>query len=265
MTVTRASITHQVTETLKQWIRDRELSPEDWIRQEEVARRLGVSRVPVREALTALAADGLVEIVPHRGVRVTRLTWRRFVEATVLRSIAESTCCRFVVERATHEGIAELEDVLEAMLALERESSTPGIDAQLVDEAFRLNWHFHMSLFRLSQFHQLSEHVERLWHGTAAYRHVFLGAERVISRDLQNEHMAMLSAIKGRDAEELVALHTQHRMRMFNHLRIHVFAEESQNDSCDWLLPALWSEVVWSGGRGVAQAFGSVGNADEHR
>lgn len=258
MTVTRASITHQVTEILKQWIRDRELSPDDWIRQEDVARRLGVSRVPVREALTALAANGLVEIVPHRGVRVTRLTWQRFVEATVLRSIAESACCRFVVERATEEGIAELEDALQAMLTLERESSVPGNADSLADEAFQMNWHFHMSLFRLSQFQQLSEQVERLWHGTAAYRHVFLGAERVISRDLQKEHMAMLSAIKARDAEELVALHTQHRMRMFNHLRIHVFAEESQNDSCDWLMPALWSDVTWSVGAAVPQAVGSV-------
>jgi DNA-binding GntR family transcriptional regulator len=248
MSITRASITQQVIDTLKQWIREHELSPDDWIRQEDVARRLGVSRVPVREALTALAAEGLVEIVPHRGVRVTRLTWGRFLEATVLRSIAESACCKFVVERATDEGIAELERMLEEMLIVERETASASGDgaAALRDHAFRLNWEFHMSLFRLSEFAQLAELVERLWHGTAAYRRAFLADERVISRDLQLEHEAMISAIRRRDATALVALHAQHRMRMFDHLRIHVFAEESQDGGYDWLLPAVTAEVNWS-------------------
>jgi DNA-binding GntR family transcriptional regulator len=248
VSITRASITQQVVDTLKQWIRDHELCPDDWIRQEEVAGRLGVSRVPVREALTALAAEGLVEIVPHRGVRVTRLTWRRFLEATVLRSIAESACCKFVVKRATEEGTSALEQILDAMLVLEQKAvsgSSHETDA-VRDHAFRLNWEFHMSLFRLSEFDQLIEVVERLWHGTAAYRRAFLADERVISRDLQLEHEEMVSAIKRRDAGALVALHSQHRMRMFNHLRVHVFAEESQAETYEWLVPALASDVSWT-------------------
>jgi DNA-binding GntR family transcriptional regulator len=244
--IQREPVTSQVVRTLKEWIRERELSPDDWIRQEDVARRLGVSRVPVREALSALAAEGLVEVVPHRGVRVTRLSWRDFLEATVLRSITEAACCRFVVSRATEEGVERLE---RALAAIPQAADADADDrTAATNESFRRNWDFHMTLFGLADFGELTVLIENLWLKTVAYRRIYLLDERLVSRDLQDEHERMVEAVRRRDADDLVALHASHRARMLDHLRTVVFADEAQGDGFDWLLPGLDARVSWGDG-----------------
>lgn len=248
MKLERAVATQQVIDTLKEWIRERRLTPGDWIRQDAVASTLGVSRVPVREALRGLAAEGLVEIIPHRGARVVRLSWRRFLEAAVLRSIIEPVCCRFVVERVTSEGVERLKGAFERLKAAELGDMPEGANANSDggNEAFERNWEFHMTLFSLSRYDTLVEMIEGLWASTAAYRSIYLADEHMASRELQSEHKAMVAAVKSRDLEGLVELHARHRERMQNFLRAHVFAEEAIGDDEAWLLHQLTASDTWS-------------------
>ena len=63
-----------VADQLRAAILDGRFKPGEWLRQERVAQELGVSQMPVREALKELAAEGLIEHVPYRGVRVVTLS-----------------------------------------------------------------------------------------------------------------------------------------------------------------------------------------------
>ncbi|MGD8599184.1 MAG: GntR family transcriptional regulator, partial [Anaerolineae bacterium] len=66
---------HQlVTEHLRTAILDGDLQPGEWLRQQRIADELGVSQMPVREALKALAAEGVVEYIPYRGARVVEFS-----------------------------------------------------------------------------------------------------------------------------------------------------------------------------------------------
>lgn len=74
MAILRTNLRDQVREELLSWLSDGRLAPGQRLEEERISQSLGVSRTPLREALTSLAADGLVEAVPRRGFRVPRLS-----------------------------------------------------------------------------------------------------------------------------------------------------------------------------------------------
>jgi DNA-binding GntR family transcriptional regulator len=95
-------------ERIRAEIADGTIAPGDWVREGPLAELLGVSRTPVREALNALAAEGLVEIVRNRGARVSSWTVRDVDEVYSLRGLLEGEGARLAVERATPEVVGEL-------------------------------------------------------------------------------------------------------------------------------------------------------------
>jgi DNA-binding GntR family transcriptional regulator len=74
MAIQRLNLRDQVREELVDWLSDGRLKPGQRLEEERISQALGVSRTPLREALTRLAGDGLVEAVPRRGFRVPRLS-----------------------------------------------------------------------------------------------------------------------------------------------------------------------------------------------
>ena len=77
MAIQRLNLRDQVREELLNWLADGRLPPGQRLEEERISRALGVSRTPLREALTSLASDGLVEAIPHRGFRVPKLSAER--------------------------------------------------------------------------------------------------------------------------------------------------------------------------------------------
>jgi DNA-binding GntR family transcriptional regulator len=108
----KKSLKIEVFELLRRRIVGGEYSPGEWLRQEEIARELGVSPTPVREALDQLVAEGLAEGIPYRGVRVPKLTDEEIADAYVLRLLLEVTAARL----ATHNISQEQADALRATL-----------------------------------------------------------------------------------------------------------------------------------------------------
>ncbi|MDL5156112.1 GntR family transcriptional regulator [Actinomycetospora termitidis] len=84
------------------------LAPGWWVREGALAEQLGVSRTPVREALNALAAEGLVEIVRHRGARVLPWTMRDVDEVYSIRAVLEGEGARLAAIRASDEEVQGL-------------------------------------------------------------------------------------------------------------------------------------------------------------
>jgi DNA-binding GntR family transcriptional regulator len=105
----------QVKEWLLEAILNGSYPPDSRIVETAVAKELGVSQAPVREALRGLEALGIVEIAPFRGARVRRLAAEELLEAYVVRSTIEVLGARLAMARLTDTDIAELLAIGEEM------------------------------------------------------------------------------------------------------------------------------------------------------
>jgi DNA-binding GntR family transcriptional regulator len=111
----RSVLADQVREHLLEAILTGQYPPDARIVETQLARQLGTSQAPVREALRALAAIGVVEISPFRGARVRRPSRREILEAYAVRSALETLAARLAVPRLSDQGLAELQGYGTAM------------------------------------------------------------------------------------------------------------------------------------------------------
>ncbi|WP_051217730.1 GntR family transcriptional regulator [Nocardioides insulae] len=113
----------------------------DWLRESTLAEQLGTSRTPVRDALRQLHGDGLVELIPNRGARVTGYVHAAPDDIADLRTLLEGYAAR----RAAESGAADLARLEELCAAMETAYARPGdSSAELTD----LNLAFHAEIHR---------------------------------------------------------------------------------------------------------------------
>jgi DNA-binding GntR family transcriptional regulator len=110
-----AAATEQTVARLRRFILEGDLEPGARLQEVELAAQLGVSRTPVREALRELASQGLVEILPHRGARVTRWSAKDLTEIYELRSMLESHAAERAATRMSGEEVEDLVALCEKM------------------------------------------------------------------------------------------------------------------------------------------------------
>jgi len=159
-----------------------ELVPGTWLRQDDLAERLGVSKIPVREALQRLAAIGLLRFEANRGVIVPSLSAAEAEENYALRRAIEP----LLLDRALPS--LSIVDLAEAELALTSESLS-------LTEA---NWAFHRALYRASGWEQGMAMTEILHAAVAPY--VVLYTERLgAAQHSEDEHTAILNACRQGD------------------------------------------------------------------
>ena len=126
---------------LRQAIWRGEIAPGEWLRQEDLAERFGISPTPIREALRRLEAEGLVEHMPHRGVRVVAYTLNSANEYYDLRAQLEPYALRLAAARMSATDLEEL---------IELVSEAEGFLAEQSMEALTdANWRFHERLMQL--------------------------------------------------------------------------------------------------------------------
>src|SRR3954453_16504089 len=113
--LTRSVLADQVKERLLESILDGSYPPDSRIVETAVAKELGTSQAPVREALRGLEALGIVEIAPFRGARVRRLDPQELLEAYVVRSAIEVLGARLAMPRLTADDVAGLVAIGEAL------------------------------------------------------------------------------------------------------------------------------------------------------
>lgn len=204
-----ATATESVAAALRRAIVDRDLKPGDRIGQEEVARRLGVSPIPVREALKVLEGEGQVVYRPRQGYFVAALDATGVAEVYRLRELLEAEAVRAAVPRLDGERVDAIDE------------SFAEADAALADgrvgAAIAANRRAHFILLEASEMPVLVRHVRMLWDSTEAYRALYYDAaprRKSVARD----HRAIVAALRARDAERAVELLARHRARALDAL-----------------------------------------------
>jgi DNA-binding GntR family transcriptional regulator len=195
---TRASA---ALKTLRQAILEARLAPGTPLLQAELARQLGISRAPLREALRELEEEGLVVNVPFRGAFVTTVDRRSLDELCGFRNLIE----RFAVERATAcASDVELEHLRDLVDEMQRHANAGDSDA--VDAA---DIAFHTAICELAD-HQL---LLQVWHTYAPQIQRAMALRNKVGRDPQrivDMHRPIVEAILRRDAAAAVACFAEH-------------------------------------------------------
>lgn len=130
----RLPMTAQVYEALRHAIITMQLRPMEKLSEKELAQRLGVSRTPVREALTKLADDGLVNVFPQHGTFISPIRFAAVVEAQFIREALEIA----VIQKAVIGGDPEVLGRLPGLIAVQKEAGKRGDLTRFLDsdEAF---------------------------------------------------------------------------------------------------------------------------------
>lgn len=196
--------------TLRTAILDGELRPGQRVNQEAWAGRARVSLIPLREALRALAGEGLVTYRPRRGYAVTELDLAELEEVYRLRKLLETDALRRGVRKATSADMSALEAAADACRSAAARGDVAG---QLA-----ANRHFHDRLHSLADSRPAARLIDLLWDSTEAYRALYyaLPGEAAAA---DRAHRAIIAAVRAGDAERVVALQDEHRARALERLR----------------------------------------------
>ncbi|MGQ9370583.1 GntR family transcriptional regulator [Azospirillum sp. ST 5-10] len=205
----------QVYHALKQAITEMDIydHPEE-IRLEErqLSDLLGVSRTPIREALTLLEQEGFIRLLPRRGVFVVRKTKTEIVEMIQAWAALESMAARLAAQRASDADIHALWELFRDF-----EGSSP---MEHVTEYSDANIAFHKSIIRLSGSELLTEMTDNLFIHVRAIRKLTIGQENRAERSIQ-EHRAIIKALESRNAEEAERLVREHTLGLAAHVEKH--------------------------------------------
>jgi DNA-binding GntR family transcriptional regulator len=187
-----------------------ELRPGDRIGQEAVAADIGVSLIPVREALRILESEGLVTYRPRRGYLVTELDLADFEEIYRLRALIEADAVRRGIHRMGPAELAELEAAADDCVAAAAAEDVAG--------ELAANRRFHFLLFALADSTHQERLIRLLWDATVAYRALYYALPGE-STEADRAHRRIIAAARAGDADRLIAELDAHRGRALASIR----------------------------------------------
>lgn len=194
----------KVTRVLREAILRGDIPPGERLVQEELANSLGVSRMPVREALRKLEIEGLISIEPHRGAIVKSLNVEDIEEIYKLRSQFEKMAVEESVKNINDSVIKELERLVTQME-----------NAKEAEEFVEANIAFHNLLMSRCAWKRLLFFIETLWNGFPQQTPHILTEQM---RRSNQEHKEILEAVKNGDPQKAAELVSRHIGRTGNEL-----------------------------------------------
>jgi DNA-binding GntR family transcriptional regulator len=195
--IEHSDLTEKTYERLRQQILSGRYAVGERLHITTVSEQLGVSHTPVKIALNRLAAEGLVEIAPRRGMFVSRLTRKEIEETRDVRLIIELHALSVAVRNASAEQLAELRAQVDRLAAMVERASTNGWDPV---RAAEMNQTFHETILSMVGNRRLLE----IWRSLEIQHQI----ARVNSQSIATppavvlqHHLAILEALEARDEE----------------------------------------------------------------
>lgn len=200
MMLQRDTLPMQVLNKLMDWIMDGKLKMGEKLNTEELARQLGVSRMPIREALKSLEKMGLAESIPYVGVKLVSLEQEDVLQVYLMRQLLEPLAAGEACKKITEEQIHELEEIHKEYI--------PIVEADEIDakKLYLQNRKFHFAIYSISEMDRVCAMIESLWDTLSFFKLIYgrdvikntNGAKNMIA-----EHQGYIDALKDRDAERL--------------------------------------------------------------
>ena len=184
--------------------------------ERQLSESLGVSRTPIREAMTLLEQEGFLRTVPRRGVFIVRKTKKQIVEMIEMWAAIESMAARLATVNASDEEIASLRTIFD-----EFRNSTP---AEHIHEYSDANIAFHQAIIRLSGSHLMGKTIDNLFIHVRAIRKLTISQSDRAVRSIA-DHMKIIEALERRDTELAERLVRQHSLDLAAYV----------NEHCDYL------------------------------
>jgi DNA-binding GntR family transcriptional regulator len=185
--------------------------------ERHLSQDLGVSRTPIREALTLLEQEGFVRAVPRRGIFIVRKSKREIIEMIVVWAALESMAARLATQNATDRQLKSLRKLFS-----EFETESP---SEHMNEYSQANINFHQTIVKLGGSKLIEDMTQNLFIHIRAIRTVSLRQDNRAERSMA-EHMQIIDALKARNPDLAERLVREHTLGLAAHVEKHgVFAE----------------------------------------
>ncbi len=180
--------------------------------ERQLSQKLGVSRTPIREALTLLEQEGFVRAVPRRGIYVVRKSKKEICEMIVVWAALEGMAARLAATRATEEQFKALADLFQKF------KDEPLSDQ--MNEYSEANIAFHQAIIKLGGCDLIVEMSQNLFTHIRAIRTVSLRQDNRPEQSI-SEHLAIIGALEARDADLAEKLVRKHTLDLASHVEKH--------------------------------------------
>lgn len=189
------------TELIRRAIADGQLQPGQRLKEEELARELGISRTPVREALLVLQSEGLVDSSPNRGAVVREYEPDDLDDLYQLRAVVEGFAARRAATRIAPAGIAELRRSCDRYAKKRAEGDVNGI--------VRENLRFHSIVLEAAGSERLAEVVRKVVELPLVYRsYTWYTPDQTLASE--HAHRQLVAAFEARDADRAELIMKEH-------------------------------------------------------
>jgi DNA-binding GntR family transcriptional regulator len=209
---TNLSLREQAYAALKQAIMDADIYAhrhEIRLDERQLSQALGVSRTPIREAMSLLEQEGFLRTVPRRGVFIVRKTKKQIVEMIEMWAALESMAARLATANASDEDIRSLRHMFDEFM-----NSAP---AEHIGEYSDANIAFHQAIIRLSGSHLMGKTIENLFIHVRAIRRMTISQRDRAARSII-DHMQIIEALEHRDTELAERLVREHSLNLAAHV-----------------------------------------------
>jgi DNA-binding GntR family transcriptional regulator len=208
LVLVRRSLHDELVGLLRDLIVDGELKPGQKVPEQDLCRRFGVSRTPLREALKVLAAEGIVTLTPNRGATVATITSEQIDELFPIMGALEALAGELACQRATTSDIRRVRQMHDKMMQQFARNDRKGY--------LRLNRDIHRDLFAISGNAALAQMYEQMLVRTHAIRFI---AKKSPARwqEAVDDHARMIAALEARDGARLADIlrrHLDHKAQM---------------------------------------------------
>lgn len=190
-----------LVDALYRLIRTGELSPGQRVDQRVISERLEVSRTPLREALRALAGDGILTRTPNAGYAVAKLSAADLLQYYSIRAFLENEVLGSL-EWPSKEELGRLRRA--------NEDCRTAAEAGALEDLMAANMAFHFTMFRWSTLTIMVKEIERIWRVSDPYRALHL-SNRERRSHVAVDHDKMIKAVEARNAARLIELQDAHR------------------------------------------------------
>jgi GntR family transcriptional regulator, rspAB operon transcriptional repressor len=185
-----SSLLGSAYEKIRQRITACEFRPGDYLNEAELSERLGIGRTPVHQAIDRLMIEGLVQVMPRKGIIVTPVSFDDVLQTIDVRLLNECHCARLAAERASEDDIRTMDDIL-----ARAEAELPRRDAERL---MRLDRGFHGAIAQSSRNAVLADILGRLHDKSLRFWILSLNTPGHHAR-VHAQHPAILDAISAHD------------------------------------------------------------------